>query len=355
MKQRRVTSQQVADRAGVSRTTVSFVLNEVDNVNIPEDTRQRVLDAARELQYVPATAARALVKGQTQTIALVLFRAHEQVFTDPYIPNIISGFDLVAQKHGYRLLVQQFSDFESASIVDRLLRSGEAAGVILTGWVWGHDELLVPLIEAGYPLFSLDDLIGMSTNVPFLTIDHLSGVRSAARHLISLGHRRIGCVTYGPPSDTHVTRRLQALQEEMRNAGLTVDERLWREGAFEPETGYRATISLLNEPDPPTAIFGMNDLMALGALAAIHKSGLRVPHDVAVMGYDDMRFSGFTTPALSTVHAPEMDLGRRAAELMIAQVEGKRWTIPKSLSTHLVIRESCGALSNRTDTADGGM
>ena len=111
MKQRRVTSQQVADRAGVSRTTVSFVLNEVDNVNIPEDTRQRVLDAARELQYVPATAARALVKGQTQTIALVLFRAHEQVFTDPYVPNIISVFDLVAQKHGYRLLVQQFSDF----------------------------------------------------------------------------------------------------------------------------------------------------------------------------------------------------------------------------------------------------
>jgi LacI family transcriptional regulator len=343
MKQRRVTSQQVAERAGVSRTTVSFVLNDVESASIPDETRQRVIEAARELHYVPDTAARALAKGRTKTIALVLFRAHEQVFTDPYVPNIISGFNQVAQKHGYRLLVEQFSDFESASVVAELLRSGEAAGVLLSGWVWGHDELLVPLIEAGYPLFSLDDLIGMSTTVPYVTIDHLSGVRSAVRHLISLGHTRIGCVTYGPLPNIHVTRRLQAMQEVMRDAELTVDESLWREGAFEPETGYQATHSLLNESEPPTAIFGMNDLMALGALAAIHEAGLRVPDDIAVIGYDDMRFSGFTTPALSTVHAPEMELGRKAAELMVAQVEGKRWATPKPLSPYLVVRASCGA------------
>lgn len=344
MKQRRVTSRHVAERAGVSRTTVSFVLNDVEGANIPDETRQRVLDAARELQYVPDTAARALAKGRTQNIALVLFRAHEQVFTDPYVPNIISGFNLIAQRHGYRLLVEQFSDFESAGIVGELLRSGEVAGVLLSGWVWGHDELLVPLIEDGYPLFSLDDLIGMSTTVPYVTIDHLGGVRTAVRHLISLGHRRIGCVTYGPIASIHVTRRLQAMREVMLEAGLEVDENLWREGAYEPDTGYRATLSLLQEPRPPTAIFGMNDLMALGALAAIHEVGLRVPQDIAVMGYDDMRFSGFTIPALSTVHAPEMELGRKAAEFLVAQIEGRRLATPKPLSTHLVVRASCGAV-----------
>lgn len=343
MRQRRVTSQQVADRAGVSRTTVSFVLNDVDNANIPEETRRRVLDAARELQYVPDNAARALAKGHSQNIAFLLFRAHDQIFTDPYVPNVISGFNRVAQQHGYRLLVEQFSDFEGASIVDELLRSGEAAGVIISGWVWGHDEVLDPLINAGYPLFSLDDLIGISTSVPYITIDHMEGVRIAMRHLVSLGHRRIGCVTYGPMDNKHVARRLEEVRNVMRNAGLTIDESLWREGAFEPDSGYQATLSLLNETDPPTAIFGMNDLMALGALAAIHEAGLRIPEDVAVVGYDDMRFSGFTTPALTTVHAPEMELGRNAAELMVAKLKGDGRSIPAPMSPHLVVRSSCGA------------
>ena len=364
MKQRRVTSQQVAERAGVSRTTVSFVLNDVDSASIPDETRQRVLDAARELQYVPDNAARTLAKGHSQTVAFVLFRSHEQIFTDPYIPNIVSGFNMIAKQHGYRLLIEQFSDFEGVAVVDQLLRSGEAAGVMLAGWTWGvderlrnsdtagamladwtrgHEDVLAPLVEAGYPLFSVDDLIGFSTNVPYLTIDLMGGVRSAIRHIVSLGHKRIGCVTYGPRSDSHVARRLEVVREVMSEGGLTVDENLWREGAYEPGTGYEATLSLLNEPNPPTAIFGMNDLMALGALAAVQESGLRIPHDIAVMGFDDMRFSAYTTPALSTVHSPEAELGRKAAELMIAQVEGKRRTIPNPLSTRLVIRASCGA------------
>lgn len=348
MKQRRVTSQQVAERAGVSRTTVSFVLNDVESVNIPDETRQRVLDAARELQYVPDNAARTLAKGHSQTVAFVLFRSHEQIFTDPYIPNIVSGFNMIAKQHGYRLLIEQFSDYESAAVVDELLRSGEAAGVMLAGWNWGHDELLTPLVESGYPLFSVDDLIGVSTAVPYLTIDLMGGVRSAMHHLVSLGHKRIGCVTYGPMADSHVARRLQVVRDVMREGGLTADENLWREGAYEPGTGYEATLSLLNEPNPPTAIFGMNDLMALGALAAIQESGLRIPQDVAVMGFDDMRFSAYTTPSLSTVHAPEVELGQKAAELMIAQIEGKSRAIPKPLSTHLVIRASCGAREKRT-------
>lgn len=349
MKPRRVTSKQVAERAGVSQTTVSFVLNDAPNSNISEETRQRVFEAARELNYVPDMAARTLARGRSNSVALVLIKPHEHVFVDPYIPNVMSGLNRITKSHGLRILVHQVENVHlpnQLGTISDLLRSGEAAGAIITGWTPEVVEQVRPLLDEGYPLVVTDLPDEYAEGIPCVAIDHMAGVRVIANHLISLGHQRIGCITYGPLSDIQVQKRLQVYREVLREAHLPVDGELQRLGAFDPDSGYEAALSLLDISQPPTAIFCMNDLMALGAIAAIHERGLRIPEDIAVVGYDDMRFAPYTVPALTTMHAPETELGERAGELLI-ELMNKRSRKHKQqvLKPELIIRNSCGAVT----------
>ncbi|MFN8531901.1 MAG: LacI family DNA-binding transcriptional regulator [Anaerolineae bacterium] len=337
-----VTAQQVAKKAGVSQTTVSFVLNNVEGANISEATRDRVLQAAHELGYVPAAAARNLAKGMSSNLALVLFKPHAQVFLDPYVPNVITGFSRVAKQNGFRLLVEEISDVDEVGVMTQLLRGGEAAGIVSSGSSPQYYERLHDLVNDGYPILSLDP----DPIIPSVAIDHPNGVRSAIAHLVGLGHREIACITYAPISDhpnTDVSRRLRAYQGMLSAHGIEPDDRLIRLGNYDPESGYEAARSLLEAHPNLTAIYGMNDLMALGAMRAIHESGRRIPEDIAVIGYDDMRFTPFTSPPLTTVHAPEIELGARAAEVLIHRIKEQSWEGSLHLlSTHLVIRDSCG-------------
>ncbi len=346
MKPRRITSKQVAARAGVSQTTVSFVLNQVRNSNISEETRQRVFEAARELNYVPDVAAQALARGRSNNLAMILVNPHRQVFADPYIPNIITGFNQVAKAQGFRILLERIDQADEPShvaLIAQLLRGGEVAGAVISGCTPALEDEVQRLAQEGYPLVFLD-VPALADSIPFVTIDHVAGVQAVIQHLINLGHQRIGCITYAPMADSHVTKRLAAYRETLERSGILYDEELVRLGAYDPESGRLAARSLMEQPHPPTAIFGMNDLMALGALAAIHERGWRIPQDIAVVGYDDMRFSPFTHPPLTTVHAPEIELGEHAGMLLFNLLSRK----PRKLSSHLmmpqlVIRSSCGA------------
>lgn len=342
MKKVQVTAQQVAERAGVSLTTVSFVMNNKVGVNISEATRQKVFMAAEELGYFPHIAARSLAQGRSPNLGLLLIRPHSYVFVDPFVPNVITGFSEVVKAEGFRILVEHIEELDHLDTIEKMLRGGEIGGAVVSGFVWGKEDLLLPLLEDGYPVVTIDAM--KNPAIPYVEIDHLRGVEKAIQHMVALGHTRIGCITYGATSNPPVAARLQRFRQTLENAGIPYDESLVRVGEYEPETGYAAMLSLLNEKMRPTAIFGMNDMMALGAVSAIQEAGLRVPDDIAVVGYDNMRFASYLYPRLTTVHAPEIELGRQAGQLIMRLIHDKT-SKPQhvTLNTELIIRDTCGA------------
>jgi len=339
-----VTQKQIASTAGVSQTTVSLILNNSADVVISETTRQRVLAVAEELGYVPQSAAQTLVRGRSQNLGLVLIKPHYQVFRDPFIPSVMTGFSNVARPHRFRMLVEHIDDLDYIDVIRLLLKGGEVAGMVISNF---HDaeRVIDSLVDEDYPVVLLDT--PRSSYLHGVSIDHISGIRSIIDHLIALGHRRIACIPYGPTDDVHLGKRLGAYRSTLEDAGLEYDERLVSAGRYDPDSGYQAMKSLLNVSPQPTAVFGMNDLMALGAMRAILEHGLRIPEDVAVAGYDDMRFAAFTTPPLTTVRAPEVELGQVACEMLIDLVEGRKPAIRQlELDTELIVRGSCGALES---------
>jgi DNA-binding LacI/PurR family transcriptional regulator len=340
---RNVTSKQVAERAGVSQTTVSFVLNEVTNSNISEETRQRVLQAAHDLNYVPDMAARALASGRSNTIGLILSRPHRQVFIDEYIPNFITGLTQTTQKHGFRILIQMLEASDDPKPYLNLIRGKEVDGVVVSLGNPSNKEIetLVNCTQEGLPIvasYYLDPALFT------VSVDTLGGVRLAIEHLIKLGHRRIACIGYGPAHDIEVRKRLESYYQTLHDGGIEPDSSLVRYGSFDPETGCEAMNSLLDLSPIPSAVFAMNDVMAFGAIQAIHEHGLRVPEDVAIVGFDGIRLSSFSSPALTTIYAPDIDKGRLAGEMLIKLLQGDTpLERHVQLGAQLVIRDSCGA------------
>jgi len=341
MSRRRVTQKEIAKSVGVSQTTVSLILAGDESLSVSKETRERVVKAAHTLGYVPQAAARALVNGHSNTLALILFDPHVQVFRDPYIPNVMTGITEVAGAFGFRLMVERVLDGSDASIVRNLLKSSEAAGVILVNCRIHNSPVITTLHREGYPILLLDT--HEPNGLPMVGIDHSEGARQAARHLLDLGHRRIGCIPYTRLDHAHIVSRYDCFTAELRTAGIDIPPEYVSFGHFDPETGEAAMRHLLALPTPPTAVFAMNDLMALGALKACFECGVRVPDQMAVIGYDDMRFSEFTYPPLTTVRAPELDLGRRAAEVLLQMIHTPDTPVSvERLTTQLIIRQSCG-------------
>ncbi len=346
MPKRRVTSKDVAKAAGVSQTTVSFVLNSVKDANISETTQQRVWQAAHQLGYVPDVSARSLAQGKSNNIGLVLIKPHSQVFADPYVPNVMTGFSEIIKAQDFRIVVEIIDNPKNLTPIKRMLRGGEVAGVVISG-VLGLERVskdFLPLLQEGFPIVIIDPVA--DPNAHFVSIDQVTGVQLMAAHVASLGHRWIACIGYAPATDLYVQGRLQAFREGLQAVGITLDERLIRYGNYDPVTGYQAARSLLQEDPLPTIIWGMNDMMALGAMAAVNEAGLRVPEDIAVVGYDNMRFAEFSCPALTTVSAPEVELGQEAAALLLALINDTPTNDRFFLQPQLIIRESCGANSS---------
>jgi LacI family transcriptional regulator len=344
MPQRRVTSRQVAERAGVSQTTVSFVLNNVERANISEETRQRVLNAAGELGYVPDSAARSLARGRSSNIGLILVQPHEHIFTDQYVSNIIMGINSVIRQRGFRLLIEVVADDSPPDTLGNLAQGKEVAGMIVVVYFPRPEQLLKlkSLANEGFPIV----MLGHPSNDFYAVIgDYFAGVRQAVNHIISLGHQRIACIPYGPlNNDRHAAKRLRVYREMLESHGLVYDENLIRCGNYNPESGFQAMKALLQVQPRPTALFAMNDAMAFGAMTAIQDSGLHVPDDIAVVGFDDIPLAAYTTPALTTINAHDVEQGAHAGDLLAALIDGQM--PPENhimLEPSLIIRSSCGA------------
>lgn len=334
---RRVTSQDVAARAGVSRTTVSFVLNDVKEANISEETRQRVLTAAEELEYVPDAAAQALASGRTQTIGMI-FRTYSHSTADLAHMQILQGLMEVANQVGVRLLVDIVNERDTADIYVNLSRNKRIDGLILSD-PRADDQALYDLLNDGFPVVLLGRLPGIK--ISSIEFDNRAGARAAVDHLLSQGHSRIGFIGYAPLPFTGVAERLNGYRDALAAAGIAFDETLVRYGDRKPDTGLASTTSLLELPELPTAIFVSSDVLAFAALATIREHGLRIPEDIAVVGFDDHPLAQFACPPLTTVRLPFDEMGRQAGKMLLGLFKHNNEAGREvELKTELIVRAS---------------
>jgi LacI family transcriptional regulator, galactose operon repressor len=335
---RRITSQDVAKRAGVSRTTVSFVLNDVKEANISEETRQRVLAAAQELQYVPDATAQALASGRTRTLGMV-FRTHPHGVADLAHMQILQGLMSVASQSGVRLLVDIVNENDPADTYISLSRNKRIDGLILSD-PRGDDRALYELLQDDFPIVLLGRLPGV--HVASVEFDNRGGARAAVDHLVSQGHRQIGFIGYAPVHFTGVSERLHGYHDALAAAGIPCDDQLVCFGDFnDTGAGFASATSLLALRAPPTALFVSSDVLAFPTLTAIHQHGLRIPDDIAVVGFDDNPLSRYAFPPLTSVYLPFEEMGRRAGEMLVDLLlhpdEPKREIL---LDTQLIVRTS---------------
>jgi DNA-binding LacI/PurR family transcriptional regulator len=339
----RPTSHDVATLAGVSRTTVSFVLNDRTDVKIPEETRRRVLDAAKELGYHPHASARRLAGGRSHVIALVLRQSPEQVASDAVLAETLRGLAAAARTGGFRVMVEPFAlDDTSGSYAD-LLRAQHADGLVVSG-PRVDDPSLIELVRDAFPIVlqgALPDI-----GAPSVDVDNVAGARGAVEHLISLGHRRIACITNAPLVYTAAQERLAGYRQAIAAAGLEADPDLVAEAAFDAPSGHAAMAGLLARTHFDAA-FVASDVVALGAIGALREAGKRVPHDISIVGFDDIPLAAYFDPPLTTVRLPAFELGQAAGRALLERIADRDIPARTLLPTELIVRAST-APSSRT-------
>ncbi len=329
------TSRDVARQARVSISTVSHVLNGTRWVS--PDLRERVLAATRDLGFEPNAIARSLKIKRSQTLGLVI-----SDISNPFFASVVRGVEDVAQARGYTLIFGN-SDEDPAKEAEylRILSSRRVDGLILAPAGDAHDYL-VRLVKAEFPLIFLDREVP-DLQVPAVLLQNEEAAREAVRHLIDLGHRRIGMIT-GRPRISTTTDRLAGYRHALDDAGIPFEEQLVASGGSRSEGARVVTGAMLDRVPRPTAFFVGNNLMTIGAVAAIEERGLSIPDDVALIGFDDFTWASLFRPTLTTVAQPTYELGQTAAELLIRRIEGDGTALPDRvlLPGSLVIRESSG-------------
>ena len=342
MGSRRVTSTDVAKAANVSRTTVSLVLNDVKGIQIGEQTRLRVLQAAKDLGYVPNAAARALVSNRAQIIGLLLTRSPQHIASDGFLTQILDGLIEIVRAQGMRLLIDIIDPEHQKEVYLQLVRAKHIDGVILSGPRF-DDEALQALVEDGFPMVLMGDIPGQ--DFYSVDVDNFAASRMAVSHLEKLGHTRIACITNASLSYTAASDRLRGYRSALEAANLPFDESIVRYGDFNINSGYAQMTNLLEAGVKFTAAFVASDEIALGAKAAIRDRGLKVPDDIALVGFDDLPIAFYMDPPLTTVHLPALDLARHACEMLIDILHGKSPARKQEiLETYLVVRQSCGTV-----------
>jgi DNA-binding LacI/PurR family transcriptional regulator len=341
LSQRRVTSYDVAKAAGVSQTTVSFVLNQVAAANISDETRRRVMAAAEELGYVPDAAARALVRGRTHIIGVVV-----TTLEDPFIGALVQMIESAAHDRGYVVLLATSNNRPDREVAAaRMLQSRRVDGVIVASSRAGA-RFNGRLDQPRVPVVVINSLAGPAEGpARFVGVDNRHGGQIATAHLIDRGHRRIAYVA-SPPDRADNTERLAGYRRALVEAGLDFSPALVVRGSGDIDGARQALPALLSLDPRPTAAFCYNDLTAVGLMDAARRAGLALPGDLAVVGFDDIPFAQFCHPTLTTVAQPIAELGATALELVLALLPGGEEATPPgsglTLQGHLVVRESSG-------------
>lgn len=334
---KRVTSLDVAKQVGVSRTTVSFVLNNVPGVSISDATRKRVSDAARQLDYHPNIAGKKLVSGKSYTLGLVLCQSPEQIFADAFLPQVILGVEQAALQQGFHVLLKPVEPHDNGGYI-RLVRENHVDGILLSG-PRQDDQALLQLHQSRVPILLMGQLPG--TDIPFVDVNAMAGAELAVSHLVGLGHQRIGMITNAPLNYTSAQQRRNGYLDAIKKASLPLDEALIKEGNYTPASGFEAMQSLLSSAPRLTAVFVASDVVAMGAILAIKRAGLNIPDDVALVGFDDISLAEYFEPPLTTVRLPAYGLGWAGAERLIRVMRGEGLDkYGLLLESELIIRQS---------------
>jgi LacI family transcriptional regulator len=294
-------------------------LNNVPGVSISAATRQRVLDAARKLNYSPNVAGRKLVSGKSYTIGLVLCQAPEQIFTDAFLPQVILGVEQAAMQQGFHVLLKPVDPNDTGGYA-RLITENHVDGILLSG-PRQDDQALMRLHQQGVPILLMGQL--PQTDIPFVDVNAAAGAELAVQHLIGLGHRYIGMITNAPLDYTSAQQRREGYVKALKKAKLPLNKALIRAGNYTPASGYQAMQALLQVMPRPTAVFVASDVVALGAIRAIKQAGLDLPRDVAMVGFDDIPLAEFYDPPLTTIRLPAFGLGWAGGERLIRLIQGE--------------------------------
>jgi len=335
----RLTIEEIADLAAVSRSTVSRVLN--DHPSVRPVVRARVLAVIQEQHYTPRAAARSLASSRTQAVGLLIPGSAAFIFSDAFFPQVIQGISETCSSHGYILMLSTVTPELEHDFYERVLRGHHVDGVIVMSS--NIDDPVLPLlIHDPTPLV----LVGRHPYLRDLNsvdVENHEGALVAVRHLIGLGHVRIATIT-GPLHSSAAMDRGNGYKEALVEASLTIRPELIVTGDFTQEGGRQAMRTLLQLPEPPTAVFVASDTMASGALQAARELEVRVPEDIALVSFDDLPIASLLVPSLTTVHQPLYDLGAAAADLLLKRLDQPE-APPEQvwLPTQLVIRQSSGA------------
>ena len=337
----KVTIYDVASKAGVSISTVSKVLSSSPRVN--KVTREKVLTAIKQLNYVPSLAARGIASGRTSIIGLVSPYTPLQLLHDPHLQGNLCGIEEILNEHDYALLIATAKrEHESSSSYERLLRSNYIDGaVVMETQESKSPDLHRQLSQQRYPWVILGYPVGM---VPSYCVhaDDLQGAQRMTEHLISLGHRRIGVIEV-KDSAYASEERVRGFRQMLTHKGLPYDKSLVVASSdWTSEAGYEVVPKLLERPDRPTAIFAVNDRMALGVLQWARERGLRVPEDLSVVGFDDIPAAITSFPPLTTIRQPSIQMGHEAIKLLFKLLEGGTTASRVVVNTDLVVRASSG-------------
>jgi LacI family transcriptional regulator len=333
------TQADVASIAGVSRTTVSLVLNDRQStaIAITEETRKKVLEAAHLLGYEPNAMARSLRSGQSYTIGVLIPNLYNLHYLE-----LLQGIEQELTDHGYHLIlvVTNFDPERERGCFHALFQQ-RLDGLILMPTFWDKlpDEMST-LTERGDPVVFIP---AEDTGIDWVAPDIGYGAEKMMDHLLACKHQRIGFLN-GVVRPKLTRTRLETYRMKLEKKHLVVDPDLICDCGPTIEDGYQATQKLLRLPDPPTAIWAINDLLAVGVLRAIHEQNLSVPKDIAVAGFDDIALAAQLCPPLTTVRSPAKQMGKRAVEILLRRIQDPSCEPMKELfDTELIIRESTAA------------
>jgi len=336
---KRVTIKDIARASGVSVSTVSNVLNDRTD-EMTEQTLARVLAVMDDLDYRPNLMARSLVTRRTATIGVIIAEIETPLFL-----QALSFIEPIARDAGYNLLMLKASTIEDEKQAIKISAEKQVDGLIfLSVSQYTDDQHLQELHRLDIPAVLVNRAM-LHNDFDHINWDDVDGIDQATEHLIQLGHTQIAHLR-GPLSRKSGTNRLEGYLRALERHGLTCREDYVRPGDYTvpPEQWQQSTLELLNLTPQPTAIVASDDIVAAVAMKAIHQAGLRVPQDVAVVGFDDQHFSPYLHPALTTVCLPILDAGRRAVDLVLEGITGQRTAVEHvMLPCSLVMRESCGA------------
>lgn len=329
--------EDIARLAGVSKSTVSRVVN--NHPNVSARTRARVNRVITEQQFRPNSAARALVTQHTRVLSVVIPQPYGEAFNDPFFLIILQSIARAAAESDYAIMLWIGGvELQEERLGERILGNAFFDGILIMS-ADDRDPILRKLSGAGYPFVQVGPPQFDDAN--FVDVNNRRGAYDAGKYLASLGHQRIGVIA-GPLNKGEARARLIGCLDGLAECAVTPLPEWISEGNFDEPSGYRAMKYLLRHD--LQAVFVSNDTMALGALRALGEAGISVPDQIALVGFDDMPFSATTRPPLTTVRQPIEEMGEVAVRMLIALVEGTP-ADPRQvvLPTRLVIRESCGA------------